>query len=79
MSLERAHLSVRPWLPAHILALIEQPERFEQLVGVPAAAGLREMFMSEGSPHCSLPRFAFPATPTRGAMGFSWCIARHAR
>lgn len=46
MSLETAHLSLRPWFPTHILTLIEQPERFEQVAGLPAAAGLREMFVS---------------------------------
>jgi ribosomal-protein-alanine N-acetyltransferase len=46
MPLETTRLSLRPWLPAHILALIEQPEHFEQVAGFPAAAGLREMFTS---------------------------------
>jgi RimJ/RimL family protein N-acetyltransferase len=47
MSLETAHLSLTPCVPAHILTLIEQPERFEQLAGFPAAAGLRELFASD--------------------------------
>jgi [ribosomal protein S5]-alanine N-acetyltransferase len=47
MSLETAHLTLRQCVPAHILTLIEQPERFEQVVGFPAAAGLREMFASD--------------------------------
>lgn len=46
MSLETAHLSLIPCVPAHILTLIEQPERFEQVAGFPAAAGLRELFAS---------------------------------
>jgi [ribosomal protein S5]-alanine N-acetyltransferase len=47
MSFETAHLSLRPCFPVHILTLIGQPERFEQLAGFPAAAGLREMFASD--------------------------------
>lgn len=47
MSLETAHLSLKPCFPAHILTLIEQPQRFEQMAGFPAAAGLVEMFTSD--------------------------------
>jgi len=46
MSLETTHLSLKPCSPAGILTLIEQPGRFEQAVGFPAAPGLREMFVS---------------------------------
>jgi ribosomal-protein-alanine N-acetyltransferase len=46
MSLETARLSLRPCFPAHVLALLEQPDDFEQVAGFPAAAGLREMFTS---------------------------------
>ncbi|MBA3341716.1 MAG: GNAT family N-acetyltransferase [Gemmatimonadaceae bacterium] len=46
MSLETAHLGLTPCFPAHILTLIEDPERFEHAAGFPAAAGLREMFNS---------------------------------
>ena len=46
MSLETARLSLVPCHPAGLLTLLEQPERFEQEVGVPAAPGLREMFTS---------------------------------
>jgi len=51
MSLETARLSLRPWSPAQLLALIEQPQHFERVAGFPAAAGLHEMFTSqEASP-----------------------------
>jgi RimJ/RimL family protein N-acetyltransferase len=46
MSLETAHLSLRPAFPAHLLTLIEQPERFEQAAGFPVAPDLRTMFAS---------------------------------
>ncbi len=35
-----------PWSPALLVTLIEQPERFDALAGFPAAAGLREFFVS---------------------------------
>ncbi len=47
MSLETARLSLTPASPAHILTLMEQPERFEQMAGFPADAGLLEMYASE--------------------------------
>ena len=47
MSLETTRLSLTPCSPALILTLIEDPERFEQAAGFPAAAGLREMFASD--------------------------------
>jgi [ribosomal protein S5]-alanine N-acetyltransferase len=46
MLLETARLSLRPCSPAHLLALLERPERFEEVAGLPAAAGLREVFTS---------------------------------
>lgn len=48
MSIETARLTLVPCFPAHILTLIEAPERFEAVAGSPAAAGLREMFTSAG-------------------------------
>lgn len=46
VSIETSRLSLRPFAPDQILALIEQPERFAELAGFPAAAGLREFFVS---------------------------------
>jgi ribosomal-protein-alanine N-acetyltransferase len=43
---ETAHLLLRPYAPEDLLALIEQPERFETLTGLPAAPGLREFMIS---------------------------------
>jgi RimJ/RimL family protein N-acetyltransferase len=45
-ALETTHLRLRLCLPAQILALIEDPGRFESETGFPAGAGLREMFAS---------------------------------
>ncbi len=45
--IETDHLRLLPHTPDQLLALIEQPERYEQLSGFPAAAGLREFFASD--------------------------------
>lgn len=45
-AIDTAHLRLIPFTPQQLLALIEQPERFADLVGFPAAAGLREFFVS---------------------------------
>jgi RimJ/RimL family protein N-acetyltransferase len=47
MSLETLRLTLLPCSPEHLLILIDQPERFEQLLGVPAADGLRGFFVSD--------------------------------
>ena len=44
--IETDSLSLLPHTRDQLLALIEQPERYEQLSGFPAAAGLREFFVS---------------------------------
>ncbi len=44
--IETDHLRLLPHAPDQLLALIEQPERFEDLAGFPAAVGLREFFVS---------------------------------
>jgi len=43
---ETPRLQLVPSDPALLVMLIEQPERFEALAGLPAAAGLREFFAS---------------------------------
>jgi ribosomal-protein-alanine N-acetyltransferase len=47
MSLETLRLTLLPSTPEHLLALIDEPERFEQLPGCPAADGLRGFFVSD--------------------------------
>jgi RimJ/RimL family protein N-acetyltransferase len=46
MSLETPSLRLLPWSPELLLLLIDQPERFEQVAGMPAADGLRGFFIS---------------------------------
>jgi RimJ/RimL family protein N-acetyltransferase len=47
MSIETAHLSLIPYSPDHLLALIEGYDRFEECFGMKAAEGMRE-FMGSG-------------------------------
>ncbi|HEX9705677.1 MAG TPA: GNAT family N-acetyltransferase [Gemmatimonadales bacterium] len=47
MSLETLNLTLVPCPPEHLLVLIAQPERFEQVFGLPAADGLRGFFVSD--------------------------------
>jgi RimJ/RimL family protein N-acetyltransferase len=44
--IETDDLRLVPHTPDQLLALIEQPERYEQLAAFPAAIGLREFFVS---------------------------------
>ena len=47
MKIETEDLQLLPFRPEFILTLIEEPGRFEQLVGFPAAPGLREFFVGD--------------------------------
>ena len=46
MVIETDSLRLLPHTPDQLLALIERPERYEQLAGFPAAVGLQEFFAS---------------------------------
>ena len=46
MSIETERLILVPYTAGQLLALIEEPERFEELSGYPAAVGLREFLVS---------------------------------
>ncbi len=47
MSLETLRLTLLPCAPEHLLTLIDQPERFEQVLGFRAADGLHGSFVSD--------------------------------
>lgn len=47
MPLDTARLTLVPCTPESLLALIEQPSRFERSLGLPAADGLRGFFVSD--------------------------------
>jgi ribosomal-protein-alanine N-acetyltransferase len=51
MTVETSRLSLRPCAPQQLVALIDHPDGFERVVGLRAADGLREFFVSgEASP-----------------------------
>jgi ribosomal-protein-alanine N-acetyltransferase len=45
--IETEHLLLRPYTSEELLALIEQPERFERLAGFPASPALRGFMVSD--------------------------------
>jgi RimJ/RimL family protein N-acetyltransferase len=47
LNLETPRLTLLPCSPEHLLTLIDQPERFAQVVGMPAADGLHGFFVSD--------------------------------
>src|SRR5438034_1384459 len=47
MAIDTARLRLLPYSPEHLLALIEGEERFTESFGLPAAAGLRDFFVSD--------------------------------
>lgn len=47
MSLETGRLVLLPCSPEHLVALIDQPDHFQELLGVPAAEGLRAGYVSD--------------------------------
>jgi len=47
MTIETLRLTLVPYAPDHLLALIEQPERFEALTGYVLADGLRRLLVSD--------------------------------
>lgn len=47
MSVRTEHLILRPFTPEQLIALVETPDEFEALTGFPAAAGLRDFFVSD--------------------------------
>ena len=46
MPLGTAHLTLLECAPQHLLAMIDSPEQFEDVVGIPSAGGLREFYTS---------------------------------
>ena len=47
MSLDTPRLTLLPCSPEHLVALIDQPELFGRLVGLPPSDGLRGFFVSD--------------------------------
>lgn len=69
--IETARLLLLPFSPDQILALIEQPELFEGLAGYPAAAGLREFFLSDDVSAAFLASLRTLRNPDPWHLGFA--------
>jgi RimJ/RimL family protein N-acetyltransferase len=68
---ETARLTLQPYLPDQLLALRDGVSEFEERIGVRAAAGLREFFVSdEVSPHW-LERLRRAVGPDPWVFGFA--------
>ena len=46
MPLATTHLTLLECAPAHLIAMLDTPEKFEDVVGLPIASGLREFYTS---------------------------------
>lgn len=70
-TIETERLRLVPFAPGQILALIEQPELFEGLVGYPAATGLREFFISDDVSQAFLASLRILRHPDPWHLGFA--------
>ncbi|MDQ2664765.1 MAG: GNAT family N-acetyltransferase [Gemmatimonadota bacterium] len=69
--IETERLRLVPFAPCQILALIEAPESFESLLGFPAAAGLREFFLSDDVSQAFLASLRILRHPDPWHLGFA--------
>ena len=70
-AIETKRLRLVPFAPDQILALIEAPERFEALLGYPAADGLREFFLSDDVSAAFLASLRILRNPDPWHLGFA--------
>ena len=71
VTIETARLRLVPFAPGQILALIEEPETFESLLGYPAAVGLREFFLSDDVSQAFLASLRILRHPDPWHLGFA--------
>ncbi len=71
MAIETVHLRLIPYSPAHLLALIEGDERFEERFGLPAAEGLRAFIVSDEVSPAWLARLRASAAADPWVHGFA--------
>ena len=69
--IETDRLSLLPNSAQVLLALIEEPERYHELAGFPAAAGLREFFVSGEVSDSFLDSLRAPSDPDPWRFGFA--------
>ena len=71
MPVDTVHLRLVPYTPEQLVALIEEPERFEALARYPAAAGLREFFVSDEVSPAFVASLRTLRGPDPWALGFA--------
>lgn len=69
--IETAHLLLLPYAPSQLLTLIEDPARLAELSAYPAAAGLREFFVSGEVSAAWLARLRTLQHPDPWTLGFA--------
>jgi len=69
--IETPNLRLIPYAPEQVLALIEEPERFEDLAGFPAAPGLRDGFVSDEVSPAWLAQLRTLQHPDPWVLGFA--------
>ena len=71
MHLETERLLLNQFHPDQLVALIETPESFEELAGFPAAAGLREFYVSGDVDPAWLEQLKSADAPDPWSLGFA--------
>jgi RimJ/RimL family protein N-acetyltransferase len=71
MTIETIHLHLIPYSPAHLLALIEGYQHFEECFGLPAADGLRAFIVSDEVSPDWLARLRASSIPDPWVHGFA--------
>ena len=69
--IETRNLRLIPYAPDQVLALIEEPEQFEDLAGFPAAPGLRDGFVSDDVSPAWLAQLRTLRKPDPWILGFA--------
>lgn len=71
MTIDTVRLQLTPYAPAHLLALIEGTERFDECFGLPAAEGLRAFIVSDDVSPAWLAQLRASSTPDPWLHGYA--------
>ena len=75
--LDTPRLRLVPFDPSQLLALVESPARFAERMGLPAAPGLREFFVSGEVPRAWLDALRAAPGPDPWTFGFAVASREH--
>src|SRR5256885_2295611 len=71
MAIETARLQLLPYAPEHLLALLEGVPQFEERIGLRAADGLRDFYLSDDVSPAWLAQLRASTTTDPWAHGFA--------